>query len=97
MFKSPWGECKDYAKIVISTKEPDTKMRITHLEECASHCRGISTTFGFGIGVQGCSVHGCNCQCELDTHDDGSCKSNAVEWSNGMALYRFDQGEMHLS
>ena len=96
MYKSPWGECKDFPKIVISTKEPDTEMRITQVEECARHCRGISTTFGFGEGVGGCSVHGCKCQCELDTYDDGSCQRGTWH-SKGMALYRFDQGKLRLS
>ena len=85
-------ECLDTQKIIISTKEENTKIRITSLEECANRCRGISTTFSFGTGFDGCSVHGCNCKCELETKPDGWCKSR-ISSSKGMKLYRFDQGK----
>ena len=79
-------KCDGNNKITISTKDADTKKRITNIAECAKNCRGHSL-FLFGSGSEGCTVHGCDCHCELVGND---CKE--LDNERGVTMYRFDKG-----
>ena len=83
------SKCLENNRITISTKDGDSKERITDIAECANNCRGHSLIFAFGSGSEGCSIHGCECHCELVTND---CKRFSIE--NGISSYRFDKGEI---
>ena len=82
-------KCWGNNKITISTKDADSKERMTDIAECAESCRGHSLIFAFGSGSGGCSIYGCDCHCELDTNDCSGWKKD-----NGVNLYRFDKGKI---
>ena len=82
-------KCYGNNKITISTKDADSKERMTDIAECAESCRGHSLIFAFGSGSEGCSIYGCDCHCELDTNDCSGWKTD-----NGVNLYRFDKGKI---
>ena len=82
--------CKGNKKIIISVKEADTPKRITDVAECARNCRGTSPIFFFGSG-DGCSIHGCMCQCELVMYPDAYCE---IMRTNHGDLYQFDKGKL---
>ena len=93
-------QCKG-RKIPISTKNSDTKIRITDISECAKKCRGISSMFTFGKSgltwdgkETGCSVYGCECHCEIDASSDGSCEK-PDSYDDTVLTYNFDRGS-HL-
>ena len=87
------SKCVGNEKRVISTKEANTKKRITDIAECARSCKGYSPLFFFG-SESGCTIYGCICQCELVTYPDESC---SIEADNNGGLYIFDKGKIKIN
>ena len=89
-------------KMTISTKNSDTKIRITDIKECAKKCRGVSSLFIFGTRSLGCSVYGCECHCEIDASSEGSCAyvpnkdKQLYSIDDTVSLYQFDEGNTYF-